>query len=218
MKRVRLSVRPDESELPTTFERVTESAEAFVRVEVVNWNVATTPVAFLLRVAGDVERFEGLLDDDEAVGEYELLTVSDRESYCIVTGDGTADARALWRTFNSRSLMTIPPATWNPDGSYTFTVVGRDADIQSAVDNVPDGVRVDVESVGGQRVAPDNVTGTLSERQREAVETAVSVGYYEIPRSATTADVAAELGCSTSTAAEHLRKAESKLIGGLFRA
>lgn len=218
MKRVRVTIRPGDSALPRTFERVTGADEAFVRVEVLNWNVTASPVAFLLRVRGDVDRFEAVLRDDDGIDEYELLPIAEGDCYCFVAGVGTPDARALWETFKSGSLMTIPPAEWNPDGSYTFTVVGRDADIQSAVESVPEGVRVDVEAVGGTTVAPERVVDRLSDRQREAVEAAIVLGYYEFPRRATTEDVAAELDCAASTAAEHLRKAESTLVGGLLRA
>jgi hypothetical protein len=217
MKRVRVTIRPENADLPLTFEQVTGSSDEFAQVQVLNWNVTTTPVAFLLRILGDIERFENVLKRDDAIEEYELLPISEHESYCFVAGLGTADARVLWETFKSGSLMTIPPAEWNADGSYTFTIVGRDKDIQSALDGVPDDVRVDIESVGGTKVAPDSVIDRLSDRQLTAVEAAIELGYYDIPRRVTNEDVAAELDCAVSTAAEHLRKAESKIFTGLFR-
>lgn len=216
MKRVRVTVHPDDSDLPFTFERLADADGEFARVEVLNWNVTNTPVAFLLRIRGDVRRFASLLDRDDGVDEYELLPVTETESYCFVAGVGTADARDLWENFKRGSLMTVPPAEWNADGSYTFTVVGRDADIQAAVDGVPAGARVEIESVGGTKVATDGVVDRLSDRQRDAVRTALRLGYYDTPRGATTEDVADELGCATSTAAEHLRKAESNVVRGLF--
>lgn len=216
MKRVRITVHPGDSELPHTFEAVTGADDRFARVEVVNWNVTDSPAAFLLRVRGDVRRFEAALEADDAVDEYELLPVTERECYCFVAGVGTADARALWQNFKRGSLMTVPPAEWNPDGSYTFTLVGRDADIQAAVDAVPDGVRVEIESVGGRRVAAEGVVDQLTARQRDAVGAALELGYYAVPRRATTEDVARELDCATSTAAEHLRKAEARVFAALF--
>lgn len=52
----------------------------------------------------------------------------------------------------------------------------------------------------------------LTDRQREALRTAYERGYFEIPRRATLADVAAELDVSTSAASERLRRAQTELI------
>jgi hypothetical protein len=41
--------------------------------------------------------------------------------------------------------------------------------------------------------------------------------YYDSPRRATGEDVAAVMDCAPSTAAKHLRKAESKLVTGLLQ-
>jgi len=216
MKRVRLTIHPGDLDLPRTFERTTGGDEQFARVQVVNWNVSTPEAAFLLRVRGDTDRFARTLRDDPAVGEYEVLPVDADECYCFVTGDGTADAWGLWEQFGQGSLLTIPPAEWRPDGSYTFTVVGRDADIQAAVEGAPDGVRVEIEAVGGDRVAADRIVDALSDRQREVVRTAIELGYYDVPRRATSETVADEIGCATSTAAEHIRKAEANVMRRLL--
>jgi hypothetical protein len=232
VKRVRITVDPGETELPLTFERATgggtgESSvdgrgepepelEVDVEVKVINWNVATPPAAFLLRVEGEYERFGELLAADPDVEEYELLSLTDRACYCFVTGVGTPGARRLWEQFGGGSLMTVPPAEWNPDGSYTFTVVGTQADVQAAVETVPDGVDVTVEAVGGTEVAEGSLLGRLTARQRAAVEAALDCGYYDVPRRATTEDVARALGCAPSTAAEHLQRAEATVLHGLF--
>jgi hypothetical protein len=239
VKRVRITVDPGDAELPLTFERATGAAgidepagngrrgrgsesqsdpqpRPEVDVEVVNWNVATPPAAFLLRVEGECERFGELLAADPDVEEYELLSLTERACYCFVTGVGTPDARRLWEQFGGGSLMTVPPAEWNPDGSYTFTVVGTQADVQAAVGAAPDGVDVTVEAVGGRGVAEESLLGRLTERQRAAVAAALDRGYYDVPSGATTEDVARALGCAPSTAAEHLQRAEATVLRGLF--
>lgn len=216
MKRVRITIDPGEATLPRTFERATADDGPDVAVQVRNWNVATDPAAFLLRIEGEYDRFAALLESDPAVDEYELLSLSADECYCFVRGPGTADAWALWEQFQRGSLLTVPPAEWNPDGSYTFTAVGAETDVQAAVETTPASVGVTVEAVGGTRVAPESVVDRLSERQRAAVDAAVACGYYDVPRSGTLEDVASELECARSTAAEHLQKAESRILVGLF--
>lgn len=216
MKRIQITVDPGDADLPTTFEQVTGSNNRFARVQVVNWNLATTPAAFLLRIEGEYRRFETLLQSDPAINEFEILPLTEKQCYCFVSGPGTSDAWRLWEPFMNGSLMTIPPAEWNPDGSYTFTIIGSQADIQSAVETVSESVSVTVEAVGGTEVAEDSVLDRLTDRQRMAVETAINCGYYDVPRGATISDVARELDCATSTVAEHLHKAESAVLCELF--
>lgn len=57
---------------------------------------------------------------------------------------------------------------------------------------------------------------TLTDRQREILETAYAKGYYAVPREATTADVAADVGVDPSTVTEHLQRAERNLLGQIL--
>ena len=216
MKRVRITLRPTGEYSPPIYELLAGGASYLERARIVNWNVSTPPATFLLRLRGDYERFEAVLEDHESAREYELVPLSDRECHCFLESEVSAAARRLFENFTRGTLMTVPPIECNRDGSNTFTIIGSDADIQAAVEGVPSGVGVTVEAVGGTEVAPERVTDRLAPRQRAAVETALECGYYDAPRRATIEDVARELGCATATAAEHIQKAESKLVAGLF--
>jgi hypothetical protein len=157
-----------------------------------------------------------VLAAEPGLAAHEFFPLSERECHCVLAAEETTVGRALFENFTRGSLLTVPPIDCHDDGSSTFTLLGRGADVQDAVDDVPDGVEVTVEAVGGERVAPDDAAGRLTERQREAAETALALGYYERPRTANCADVARELDCATSTAAAHLRKAESKVMAALL--
>lgn len=52
----------------------------------------------------------------------------------------------------------------------------------------------------------------LTDRQREVLDVAYSLGYYDVPRRSSTTDVAAELGVDDSTVSEHLQRAERNLL------
>jgi DNA-binding CsgD family transcriptional regulator len=52
----------------------------------------------------------------------------------------------------------------------------------------------------------------LTDRQYEALRTAYQLGYFDIPRRASLEDIAAELGISSSSVSERLRRAQTKLI------
>lgn len=216
MKRVRISLDPGERAMPPIYERMTVGADYLSSVSIVNWNVAEPPVGFLLRFEGDYRRFEAELEGDDAVADYAILPITDDECHCFLSGQTGPAARALFENFTRGSLLTVPPVECHDDGSSTFTLVGTGADIQSAVDGVPPGVEVRVEQVGGRQVTKDGAVGRLSARQREAVEVAIEVGYYDVPRRTSVDAVAEQLDCAPATAAEHLRKAEGRVFGGLL--
>lgn len=58
-----------------------------------------------------------------------------------------------------------------------------------------------------------NLSSELSERQREVFQLAQQNDYYSWPRGTSAGDLADELDISKTTLLEHLRKAESKLLG-----
>ncbi|GAB3027786.1 helix-turn-helix domain-containing protein [Natronobiforma cellulositropha] len=55
----------------------------------------------------------------------------------------------------------------------------------------------------------------LTDRQREVLETAHEMGYFEYPKGANAGEVAAALGISRSTFSEHLAAAQRKLLDAL---
>ncbi|MFT4946869.1 MAG: hypothetical protein ACI8TL_001106 [Natronomonas sp.] len=63
---------------------------------------------------------------------------------------------------------------------------------------------------------PDDPTDKLTDRQEEVIRTAFEMGYYDVPRTVSTAEVAATLGLDDSTVAEHLQRAERNLLSQLF--
>lgn len=58
----------------------------------------------------------------------------------------------------------------------------------------------------------------ITEKQREAVRTAIEAGYYDTPRDADLADLAEEIGISRSAVSQRLTAVESKLVAELVKA
>lgn len=78
--------------------------------------------------------------------------------------------------------------------------------------DLPDGVTLQVRRVGQpDRWQPGRASRALDlpYEQREALETAVRLGYYEYPRTATLEDVAGELDLPLTTLRYRLRRAEA---------
>jgi hypothetical protein len=216
MKRVRLTISPPEDYLPPAYRRLTLEASALSAVRIVNWNVADPPVGFLLWVQGDYRQLEAAFEDVANVREVALFPDGPETAYCFLAAERPTAARALFENFTREDVLTVPPVECHDDGSSTFTLVGTDAAIQAAVEGIPDAVGVTVEAVGAGPVSVDDAVRSLSPRQREAARAGLRVGYYDVPREATIADVAAELDCGRATAAEHLQKAEANLFRALL--
>lgn len=53
---------------------------------------------------------------------------------------------------------------------------------------------------------------TLTDRQLEVLQTAYEIGFYDVPREATVADVAGEIGLDDGTVSEHLQRAELNIL------
>ena len=77
------------------------------------------------------------------------------------------------------------------------------------------GVAPTLQKLGAYRGRPDPVD-SLTDRQREVIQLAHEMGYYEVPRPVSTEDVAAELELDPSTVSEHLQRAERNLLSELL--
>ncbi len=80
--------------------------------------------------------------------------------------------------------------------------------------------KVEVRRVVSENDADESrgVLGTdeMTERQREALETAHRMGYFDHPKGANAGDVADEMGIATSTFTEHLSAAQRKLMDAVL--
>lgn len=77
------------------------------------------------------------------------------------------------------------------------------------------GVSPDLQRIGSYE-GPDYPLDDLTDRQREVIETAWELGYYEVPKEVSADEVAAELELDPSTVNEHLQRAERNLLSRLL--
>ncbi|MFC4551272.1 MULTISPECIES: helix-turn-helix domain-containing protein [Halorussus] len=185
--------------------------------QMVHWNAAGETLTHVFRVEGDRERFAAELAEMPEVCSFDLTPVEGERFYAYVRAETTPLQREMFRTYEEGGLVVTSPLQHTDGGGVSFDVVGTPAALQAAFESAPDGVRVDVERVGGSGAdGADAALGALSPRQREAVAAALELGYYDVPRTASSEAVAERLDCAPSTAAEHLRKAESNVLRALF--
>lgn len=121
--------------------------------------------------------------------------------------------------------LSLPPLTYDDGALFARVLALTEDQLTGVYHDISDDHRVTVEAKREIRsIAPDipilmldSALPTLSDGQQRALSMAVEAGYYEIPRDATTGDVADEMGVSRRTFEEHLRRAENKIIKNLLR-
>jgi len=216
MKFVRLRVEfPSAARLPVQAALV--DCDAFERADVRFGGISTEgPRSYVVEVTGDPERLAGALAAHEEVIECELVHAEGDHGVVYAHAESTETELAMQATLSAGSLVTMPPIAVYPDGSVVFRVVGEQGDLQSAVEAVSADLPATVERLGDYDRPPERVAAALTDRQAELVRTALSVGYYDVPRTATHEDVADAADCAPSTASEHLRKAEAAVLRATF--
>lgn len=211
VKHVKLTMRAPEGTVHPVFDMLTRN-ENIKQVHGLHWNFSGDRLGILHYVDGDFDTYVTELKSIPSVLDYDIVRIDDDHFYvyhrCIVSGG----AQDLFETFTKDTLLMVPPIEFSDDGSATFSLFGDGAEVQTALDSVPEIIEVDVHEVSGMADTPEVTAATLTVRQQEAVEAALSLGYYDIPRQASYDDVAEAIDCAPSTAAEHLRKAEGKLV------
>ncbi|MFC4553446.1 MULTISPECIES: helix-turn-helix domain-containing protein [Halobacteriales] len=83
------------------------------------------------------------------------------------------------------------------------------ADLQAAGQNIT------LEKLQDYRIQ-ETPMDVLTDRQHEVLDVAYELGYYDVPRKSSTAEVAADLGVDDSTVSEHLQRAEHNLLESLL--
>jgi predicted DNA binding protein len=181
------------------------------REELWTWRFFGDLPAMLFRVVGPIEPYREQIAGVDAVSEYTLTPVTEDSFYAFVRATPTSEEWDWILAFAQESLVVLPPVVYTEAGAAVFEVLGNPENLRALLADLPASVNSTVERVGGSdlRRAPETV---LTDRQRDVVATAAELGYYDVPREATVADVAAELDIADSTVSTHLRKAESAVM------
>ena len=167
---------------------------------------------YYVELDGDRARYRAAIESVDAIVEYELAPIDDDALHVWVCEETRPETRAWRGAFADRHLIVVPPVRFDDEAVIGLTIVGDAGDAQAVLDDLPGSVDVRVAEIGSYDRRGGAIAGALTTRQREAVETAIAIGYYAVPREASLADVADALGCAESTASVLLRRAERDLF------
>lgn len=197
-------------ELPHPVHEGVVEVDAATRAELLQWG-PTSNVTSLSWVDADPSAAAAVFDRVESVTDARFLA-GDGGTYAFVDQERFEYDPALLTVIARSSVVFVPPVTFRADRTVRFRAVGESTHLSEFHDRLSDAADVRIERVREFRRGSTPVETT--DRQREALAAAREVGYYDVPRTGTVEDVAAELDCARSTAGELLRKAEAKLVDG----
>jgi predicted DNA binding protein len=166
----------------------------------------------LFYVEGDREPYEAKLDSVDSVRWYDLTPIDDDAFYVYICQQRREEDIVWQEAFAALDLLVVPPVVYDDSGEFTMTVVGEGEAFQTLLEELPEEIDATVETIGEYDRRHVPVAGDLTDRQLAAVDAAVDVGYYEVPREGSVADVAQRLDCAASTASKLLQRGEASVL------
>jgi predicted DNA binding protein len=117
--------------------------------------------------------------------------------------------QALFEFLGPSSLLPEFPLVVE-DGVMSFAITASRADFEEFGDRLDaSGLRYELESVVHH---DDSSSGPLTDRQLECLTVAWRMGYFEVPRDASLAEVADALDVDTSTVSETVRRGTARVL------
>lgn len=169
-------------------------------------------MTILFYVEGPVEPYLAALEDHAADASHSVTEAAGDGFYLYAHSELRNVDRGLAGAVDRPGVVLVPPLEYRMDGTMAASLVGPAKELSTAVEAIPETFDPDVLALQPYAQRSFQAAGELTERQREVVAAAVDAGYYEGPSEATIEEVASTLGCASSTAAEHLRKAEAAVM------
>ncbi|ADD07278.1 HTH-10 family transcription regulator (plasmid) [Natrialba magadii ATCC 43099] len=207
MKSVRVSLGHNGETAPPILEKIATSPD--INREVILGGQTTDGIETLTSfVDGDPDAYDSILDSLDTVLEYDITQTSDG-FFLYLRRELEAEGLSLLGALSRETVVIVPPIEIRSDRTIRMTIVGHPSDLTGVIDELADGVSVDV------LWASNRVTTAgpaVSGRQVEALQVARELGFYEIPRQNGIEAVADELGCAVSTASELLRRGEANAV------
>lgn len=214
--RARITAHGHEAEIHPIYGLLVD-APFVERATALQYNYTEAELSMLHYVEGDAAALAAAVEEMPAAVDYAIDRVDDRRFYAYIRGANTGSVDDMFAPLSASGLIVVPPIVYHEDGTVSLSIFGPEEEFGPVLERAPEALDVTIEAVGGL-ASTAGVDARLSERQREAITAGLDLGYYDVPKSASQADVADAMGCSPSTAAEHLQKAEAELVRSFLMA
>ena len=164
----------------------------------------------VIRVDVETRLAESRLDDLAYVDQWDHVAETDDEHMYVIafTAPGLSERMAE----RAADLVGTCDPEVNENGATMSLVGPQDAIAGALTEYEREGASPDLRKLGAYE-GRHRPLDDLTDRQLDVIQTAFDMGYYEVPREASTEDIAAEIGVDPSTVTEHLQRAERNLLG-----
>ena len=211
MRYVKVSVIPTEGDIDPVASAI-DAHPSLTRESILHISRLNDGTAVLLtQIRGEEGALDSVLASSEEVLSYDVYPQQDGLQAYVHT-EPTAAAASLLELEQEHEFVLDMPIEYGPDGGLKVAVIGREETVRRAIDDIPEGIRVELEQLSDYDPELRELSSLLTDRQQELLDTATDLGYYEVPRQATHQDIADELELSTTTVGEHLRKIEARML------
>lgn len=174
------------------------------------FNDGTGAMVYSLR--GDRTAITDALSNHDDLISHDIFYEDEETSHVHVHLRPGEPAGSLMMLFQKYALMVDTPIVFTEGGGLQTTLIGSHDLLRRAIDEMPESVSVSIRQVGRYASESRYIRSRLTTRQLEVIETAIEMGYYEVPRCVSHEEIATRLDCAASTVNEHLRKAEARVL------
>ncbi len=130
----------------------------------------------------------------------------------MTTAPGSVETRC--RSCSSQARLECPPESVPADGEAVWEISAPQERLSELGEQLEAfGIPFDLVSIH-QSIDTESL---LTDDQYDLLETAVSEGYYDTPRTCTLTELAEAVGLAKSTTSEKLHRAEGKVMKRSFR-
>lgn len=171
------------------------------------------PTLFVWAAGGDFEAFETAVDDDRSVASLRVLErLDDRRLYriqispraeVVMSPAGVAVGASQLSVSATHEGLDVRQRFPDHDALRRYNELCREQNVSFSLRRLY-GLDSDVS-------ASDSAHG-LSQKQCETLRLAVATGYFDVPRGVALGDLAAELGVSSQSVSERLRRGTATLV------
>lgn len=171
------------------------------------------PVHFAWGSGGGLDRFEAALPSDPTVADFEVMeaTADERLYRLVVRQEETVSTMEHDRAVDASRLSLRATA----DGVVKEMRFPDRASLSEYFDRVRgEGLELTLLRVNDRAEGRRGDECGLTPKQRDALRTALAVGYFDVPRETDLAALAERLGVSRQATSERLRRGTAALVRG----